>query len=81
MARRRSSDGQQLDVTARQAMAVLVSAWHELLVSLRGTQQQLYVLMPDLLAAMDAGDRAAAYAFKQVGLGVCMWLRPACVCV
>jgi hypothetical protein len=50
-------------------MSVLVTAWHEMLLILRGPGQQSYCLMPDLVAALDAGDAAAVYAFKQVRLG------------
>jgi len=62
-----SSGDLQLGQDVRLAMSVLVSAWHEMVVNLRGMRQQLYVLMPDLVGAVQAGDRAAAYAFKQVG--------------
>lgn len=64
--RRISIRDTDVDAKARAAMAVLVSAWHELLVGFTGAGQQLYGLMPDLLAAVQAGDTAAAYAFKQV---------------
>jgi hypothetical protein len=64
--RRISIRDADVDAKARAAMAVLVSAWHELLVGFTGAGQQLYGLLPDLLAAVQAGDTAAAYAFKQV---------------
>jgi hypothetical protein len=66
-----TSDSMQLDVRVRAAMSVLVTAWHEMLLILRGPGQQSYCLMPDLVAALEAGDAAAVYAFKQVRLLCC----------
>lgn len=60
--------GQQLSPVMRAALAGLVSAWQEVLASLRGAGQQLYVLLPDLLTAVQQGNEEASFIFRQVGV-------------